>query len=959
MKKALLSALLFFPVSVFAQFPGGVSTNLKLWLKANSSVSVDVTNTVTQWNELSGAGVTGDFATQGANIGMVAAQNPPSFQATGINFNPHVAFSQTAVNSISSNNAFVGTQLIDPYNNTILQVINLHTLNNTGVWFKWQYNNTNANRLGNEVNNGGTNAGKLRFDFRGINNYSATNINDKYFLAGCNTTQAQSVIRLNGANDATLNYTTQAAFAAPSANPARITFGNEEYGDNYPTSIDIAEVIMYNRALTAAERNKVESYLAVKYGFTLDQSTTSANDYTSSNGTVIWNRAANLPFTNNITGIGRDDLDSLDQRQSRSVNTAGLVTVYHGGYNGSNFPVLNNLNPVPFSAHNTYLLFGDNGASTSLDRCFTGNPAFLRMGRSWKLQMTGAVATVTLAAKTSTMPAGTTHLLVSSDSAFTSANTTVYRLDTLNGFLSRQLVLPSSGYFTFASDSLILRPTSNSPLCVGSTIQLRANIPGTSSFYWTGPAGFVSTVANPSIPRAGVNNSGVYTLVASTNGCAFTPGNITVTVSAMPAPPTVVTPLFYCRDDVAAPLTAKGQNLTWHFVPAGGGGGLTTPPIPYTGRADTLTWWVTQSSSGCESIRSKQQVIIRNRPNGIIVATRPVICQGDVDSFYYYGDGLAGDQYNWKVPFGKAAILDGTGQGPVLARFDSAGTINVRLQVNARGCVSEEMLYSVKVNPRPIAGRVIQSDACVDGLVNISLKSLTPGITNYVWDFNNGDVQYAAVPGGPYGIRWHTPGPKVVSLVTFSAGCPSFLTTDTVRVHDAPAARIAASVSPALCMGDSLLFDASIEDSGYFYSWFPAQYFGGQEGSAAWGMVQRPGYIGVKVTSPWGCEAADSILIDPKPCCEVSLPNAFSPNGDGRNDLFHVLTEGHHQIADFRVVNRWGQTIFETHDESRAWDGTFNGVLQDIGTYYYYIRFRCNEGKGRYVEQKGEVVLVR
>ena len=55
---------------------------------------------------------------------------------------------------------------------------------------------------------------------------------------------------------------------------------------------------------------------------------------------VIWNRGANLPFINNITGIGRDDGDSLVQRQSRSINTTKLVTIYHGNYNGNTFPTL-------------------------------------------------------------------------------------------------------------------------------------------------------------------------------------------------------------------------------------------------------------------------------------------------------------------------------------------------------------------------------------------------------------------------------------------------------------------------------------------------------------------------------------------------------------------------------------------------------------------------------------------
>lgn len=960
MKRLLFAALLISPLVLRAQAPGGVSTNLRLWLKANSGVSLNASSTVAQWTELSGAGITGNFSTQGANIGMGTGQNPPAYQASGINFNPQLVFSQAVVNSISSNNAFAGTQLIDPYNNTVLQVIKLHTMGNTGVWFKWQYNNTNANRFGNEVNNGGANTGKLRFDFRGINNYSNTVIADRYFMAACNTTQAQSIIRLNGADDAVVNFTTQGSFSPPATSPARITLGNEEYGDAYPTTIDIAEVIMYNRALTAAERNKVESYLAVKYGFTLDQSALSANNYTSPRGTIIWNRAANLPFTSNITGIGRDDADSLDQRQSRSINAAGLVTIYNGSHNGMSFPPLNTDNGTGFSADHSYLLFGDNGGSLLLNRCFSGNPAFLRMNRSWKTQVTGTIGTVTLSARTASMTAQTTHLLVSTDSAFTPAATTVYKLDTSNGFLSKSLVLQDGSFFTFASDSLILRPTSNSPLCVGNTIQLKASVPGVGTFSWTGPNGFTSTLQNPAIPAAGVANSGVYTVNATTNGCPFKAGNVSVIVSTMPAPPTIITPLIYCQDDAALPLTANGQNLTWYALPQGGGSGTTTPPVPTTLREGTFTWWVTQGNNGCESIRSKQVVHVRNRPNGIITTSRAVICQGDEDSFFYFGNAHpTAMQYDWKSPIGRTAFLSGSGQGPVVIRFDSAGVINVRLQINNGGCVSREMLLPITVNPRPIAHGVVPADACLNDIVNIALNDISPQITNYIWDFNNGREHYAAYPGGPYGISWSTPGRKTVSITTSSKGCRSFTTVDTITIHDVPDADIFRVSADNICSGDSVLAEIRADDTANVYAWSPQQYFPGLPRASAWSIVQRTGHIGVTVVSRWGCVAKDSILVTTRPCCEVALPTGFTPNGDGRNDRFRIITAGHHQIADFRVVNRWGQTVFETQDETRGWDGSYNGQPQEVGTYFYYLRFKCREGAGRDVEQKGEVVLIR
>src|SRR3954464_12788940 len=101
MKKVFFACCLGMSLPAFAQYPGGVNTNLKLWLKANSGVTLAGT-AVSQWSELSGAAVTGNFATQGANISMLAVQNPPAYQAAGINFNPQIIFSTALVNSISS-----------------------------------------------------------------------------------------------------------------------------------------------------------------------------------------------------------------------------------------------------------------------------------------------------------------------------------------------------------------------------------------------------------------------------------------------------------------------------------------------------------------------------------------------------------------------------------------------------------------------------------------------------------------------------------------------------------------------------------------------------------------------------------------------------------------------------------------------------------------------------------------
>ncbi len=960
-KKLLFTACsLFSAVSMYAQVsPGGVSGQCKMWLKANTGVTVSSTNTVTTWAEQSGAAVTGDFYTQGSNIGM-GTQNPPAYVANGVNFNPQIAFAQTGPNSISSNNAFAGLNLMDQYNNTVFQVIKLHAMTGTGVWFKWQVTNTSANRLGNEVNNG-SQPGKMRFDFRGVNNFSASSIADRYVLANNYTTQAQNIIRLNGATDATLNYGSQAAFA-PGTTAARITLGNEEYGDPYPTTIDIAEEILYSRTLTAAERNKVESYLAVKYGFTLDQGATYANDYTSSNGTVTWNRTNNLPFINNITGIGRDDNSGLDKRQSKSINAAGIVTAYYGTYNGANLPVLNTDNVNSFSADGSFMLFGDNALTTSLDRCYNlGTAGFLRMNRVWKAQITGTINTFTLAVKTSDVPPGTKNLLVSTDTAFTTANTTVYKLDNNNNILSKSITVPNNFYFTYAGDSLLAVPSSNSPLCVGSTLQLSAAVSGgtgTPSFTWAGPNSFSSNLQNPSIANAQTGNSGVYTLSGTVSGCPLLPASVNVTISIKPAPPITVTPLVYCMGDAALPLTAIGQNLNWYYSSTGGIG-ATTPPVPSTAYEDTTTYWVTQSNNGCESIRSKLDVFVYTKPNGIITGSRNEICQGDTMQVKYYGNGTPDMQYDWKAPFKAATVLSGSGQGPLTVRFDSAGNYFIRMQVNNKGCISPEANFLVKVKAPPVVRTDMKPDACQDEVVTVALGYTTAGVDNYSWNFGGGIVKYGTFDGGPYGVTWSTPGPHVVSLVATAAGCPAAPYKDTIIIHSKPFGNIVNLSSTTICAGDTIHAEALDVAAGNTYTWSPALFFGdnANSGPASTATFLQSANLVLAVTNQWGCTDSGAVFITAKPCCEVYFPSAFTPNKDGHNDVFRVITQGFHKISNFRVMNRWGQTVFETDDESRGWDGTMNGAEQPIGTYYYYIKYRCTNND--YLEQKGEVTLLR
>ena len=138
-----------------AQSPGGIAASNSLWLRSDNGVTTSGP-TVTQWQENSGAAVTGNFSVQ-ALAGTANVQTGPTLIPAGVNFNPYLSF-DGVTNSLSSANNFLGTALVGNSNVTVFQVINLKS---GIVWLKWETDilGTTA-RLGFE-----NSAGKIRFDF--------------------------------------------------------------------------------------------------------------------------------------------------------------------------------------------------------------------------------------------------------------------------------------------------------------------------------------------------------------------------------------------------------------------------------------------------------------------------------------------------------------------------------------------------------------------------------------------------------------------------------------------------------------------------------------------------------------------------------------------------------------------------------------------------------------------------
>ena len=111
------------------------------------------------------------------------------------------------------------------------------------------------------------------------------------------------------------------------------------------------------------------------------------------------------------------------------------------------------------------------------------------------------------------------------------------------------------------------------------------------------------------------------------------------------------------------------------------------------------------------------------------------------------------------------------------------------------------------------------------------------------------------------------------------------------------------------------------------------------------------------VTDINGCKATDEITIVVETELEVHMPNIFSPNGDGINDVYYPIDLGAVRTATLQIFNRWGGIVFETRNIRSGWDGTFKGKELNPGVFIYHITGDFLDGNT--FDKVGTVTLIR
>ncbi|MBS1689293.1 MAG: gliding motility-associated C-terminal domain-containing protein [Bacteroidetes bacterium] len=201
-----------------------------------------------------------------------------------------------------------------------------------------------------------------------------------------------------------------------------------------------------------------------------------------------------------------------------------------------------------------------------------------------------------------------------------------------------------------------------------------------------------------------------------------------------------------------------------------------------------------------------------------------------------------------------------------------------------------------------------------------------------------------------------TPGNYVWYFTRDYKVCKSNLDSIEVQVHDLPHVQII-DIPSSVCLGDKLYLEAT---GGSVYQWHTDgnQLFTDKNTNSIYTILMDTATYTVRGTNGYGCyDSASATVSAIGQCCQIACPNAFSPNGDGRNDKYHVVTYGNMQSFELMIFNRWGQLIYLSDDQHASWDGSYHGVPCEVGTYFYMLKAKCLTGHSE--QLKGDITLIR
>jgi len=471
--------------------------------------------------------------------------------------------------------------------------------------------------------------------------------------------------------------------------------------------------------------------------------------------------------------------------------------------------------------------------------------------------------------------------------------------------------------------SSTMSATNSSSLCSGGSATLQAF--GANSYTWSNGATTSSIIVSPT-----VNSS--FTVAGSyTNNCASA-NTIVVNVSVTPLPSLTLSPAPVICAGTSATVMVSGAN-TYSWSNNTTGNSLNVAPVTNTVYTVTGT-----GSAGCSNTAT---ISITVKPVALLAVNSPSVCMGNSVALIVNSIPSAGVTYTWSPVMSNNSSISVT---PLVSQ-------NYTVEASYAGCISSAV-SAVNVIPtvNPVTSFSYSAPFCSNGV------NVFPALIN---GFNTGGVfssQGLLIDPltGEINISGSTPGNYTINYFLPSNGCvPAVNSTAGIVILPAPNLTISNNIN--ILPGASTTLSVS---GGPSYTWTPTAYLSCVNCDQP--LASPPDNVQYCVSSELnGCTSKK--CVDIVVTCEIgydhSVPNAFTPNGDGHNDVF-CLQGWTDCITNFSVLifDRWGEKVFESTDPSFCWDGIYKGELMNSAVFVYLIKATK---KKEQINKKGNITLIR
>jgi len=536
-----------------------------------------------------------------------------------------------------------------------------------------------------------------------------------------------------------------------------------------------------------------------------------------------------------------------------------------------------------------------------------------------------------------------------------------------------------------ASANVTVNPTPVDPVvtvpgltvCTGSTGTFSISNPqagDTYSWYASASGGAPLATGVTFTTGALTGNATYYVADENAGGCS-SPGRtmLTATVSNNLTPPQLVASTVNTCSGQPATLTISnplgGITYNWYDAPTGGN-------LVFTGSAYTInspvandTLYINAAASGgsCTSAsRTTAEVVVTPTPaSPSLVTSGAQVCSGGNISLQIMNP-QGGAVYDWyTTASGGTAVFSGT----VYNLSDVTASTEYFVEATQNGCSSSGRTPATVDIAAPAA----------DPTVTASSPGVCPG--------SDATLTAASTTAGAT-FSWYTTATAGVSVAGGSTFATGPLTSDTTFYVTATSAqgcsgsaRTSVSITQLLPLASPTVSLESRTANSVTFQWTPVP------GAVAYQVSLDSGSTFVTPTSgPTGTtetinglspNQAASIEVEAlgeSPCQtstasgkvagvsdnplgdNIFVPNVFSPNGDGNNDILYVYSNAISSLV-FRIYNQWGQEIFESKSINTGWDGTAGGQKQPVGVYIYVLQATMQDGT--IINKKGSVTLIR